>query len=190
MLIVPIQVNITGSQVLNERDNLELKCTASPSARLAKLTWQKRIVTGDSETVETQFAISRSSISNNRVGSIAQSALVITNVVRSDSGNYICIAENTESDVISHPTSINYTVYVNGNARIYSLIKSININVNTSAAINECERDIPCLNGGLCTDFDPGYFCRCSSNYEGTDCERFVEGIDIKHVIKRSILKQ
>ena len=112
-------MNITGSQTLNEGDKLELNCTASPPARLM---WQKRIDTGDSKTVETQFIISRSSVSDKKVGSITQSTLVITNVVRSDHGSYVCIAENTDSDVNSHSASVNYTVYVNGNARINAVL--------------------------------------------------------------------
>lgn len=108
---VPIQVNITGSQTLNEMDKLELTCTARPPARLM---WQKRIDTGDSETVETQFAISRRSIINKEVESISLSTLVITNVVSSDSASYVCIAENT--DINSLPTSANYTVDIMGNA--------------------------------------------------------------------------
>ena len=104
-------MNITGSQTLNEGDKLELSCTASPPARLM---WQKRIDTGNSETVETQFAISRRSFNDKEMGSFAQSTLVITNVVRSDSASYVCIAEN--SDVSSLSTSINHTVYINGNS--------------------------------------------------------------------------
>ena len=103
-------MNITGSQELNEGDKLELICTANPPARL---TWQKRIDTGDSETVETQFAISRRSI-NKEVGYIAQSTLIITNVVRSDSASYVCTAEN--ADVSSLSTSVNHTVYIKGNS--------------------------------------------------------------------------
>ena len=104
-------MNITGSQTLNEGDKLELNCTASPPARLM---WQKRIDTGDSEIVETQFAISRRLINNKEVGYIAQSTLIITNVVRSDSASYVCTAEN--ADVSSLSTSVNHTVYIKGNS--------------------------------------------------------------------------
>lgn len=111
-------MNISGNQTINEMDKLELNCTASLPARL---TWKKITDAGDSQTIETQFAISRrSKITNKDVGSISQSTLVIASVVRSDSANYVCNAENV--DVSSISTSVNHTVYVTGNSRIYALI--------------------------------------------------------------------
>lgn len=95
--------------MLNESDTLQLSCTASPPARL---TWLKRSNAGDADSVETQFAIARRSITYFEEGSFSQSTLVIRNVVGSDSANYICVAEN--SNVSSLPTSVNYTVDVNG----------------------------------------------------------------------------
>ena len=107
---VPLEVNITGIQELNELDTLELNCTANAQANF---TWEKLNDVGISVIGHgSRSKITTIDLGENSDGvGIYQSDLVIFNVSASDSGNYICIAESVYNIL---PANDSYRVTITG----------------------------------------------------------------------------
>lgn len=109
MCAVPIQVNITGMMRTNENELLVINCTSNAPTTFS---WFKRGDTGGLTTLLPTTRISITFWDDPRGRSTAYSILSVRNVTISDSGIYVCVAENDE--ILLSAATVEHTFYVNG----------------------------------------------------------------------------
>ena len=109
--VVPIEVTITGERIYNESETLELNCTSDPSATLS---WIKRSDTSTTTKLLPSLRISITFQNDVEGRFMAYSVLAIRDVAESDSGTYVCVAENDEISLNATAATVNHIVHING----------------------------------------------------------------------------
>ena len=174
-------ISTTGPRIveLDEYDTATLTCIADGIPRPSAIFWFRN-ATLMNPVLFRKINITQSEVAGYRQTSYQgiESTLTIENINhRTDEGLYLCrsgndigqpailaepynlrIIEGTRSDII-------IVVLFNNNNKIIVVVNSL------APSLNLCVELQPCANEGTCIDTDSSYYCICSFDYTGLNCE-------------------